>query len=104
MSARAIRGERYTLYGRPGSGSSCVEAMLALTGVNHAIVDIAKDDSDALARLRALNPLGQVPTLVLPSGEIMTESAATMIFLAELAPAKKLAPRRAIRCAPVSCA
>lgn len=92
MSARAIKGERFTLYGRPGSGSSCVEAMLALTGANHEIVDIAKADAEALARFTALNPLGQVPTLVLPSGETMTESAAILIHLADLAPARKLAP------------
>jgi len=92
MSARAIKGERYTLYGRPGSGSSCVEAMLALTGANHAIVDIGKADTQAQDRLKALNPLGQVPTLVLPSGETMTESAAILIHLADLVPAKKLAP------------
>lgn len=92
MGARAIRGEKYVLYGRPGSGSSAVEAMLALTGVNHDVVDIGKADAQALERLAALNPLGQVPVLVLPGGEVMTESAAMLILLADSHPAKGLAP------------
>lgn len=86
MGARAIWGEKYVLYGRPGSGSSAVEAALALAGVNHEVVDISKADADALARLKALNPLGQVPVLVLPGGEIVTESAAMLLLLAELSP------------------
>ncbi|MBK8456819.1 MAG: glutathione S-transferase family protein [Phyllobacteriaceae bacterium] len=92
MGARAIKGGKYTLYGRPGSGSAAVEAMLELTGVNHQTIDVGKADAEALAKLRALNPLCQVPTLVLPSGEIMTESAAMLVFLADLAPKSGLAP------------
>jgi glutathione S-transferase len=43
-------------------------------------------------RLLKLNPLGQVPVLVLPDGSTMTESAAMAIYLADLKPAAGLAP------------
>ena len=43
-------------------------------------------------RLLALNPLGQVPTVLMPDGTIMTESAAIVLHLADLAPSCGLAP------------
>ena len=55
--------------------------------------DIAWDDVGPNSeRLAALNPLGQVPTLVLPDGAVMSESAAMLLHLAETAPRAKLAP------------
>ena len=33
-----------------------------------------------------MNPMRQIPTLVLPDGEVMTESAAILIYLADLHP------------------
>jgi GST-like protein len=50
----------------------------------------AGDISDeAMARI---NPMRQVPALVLPNGELMTESAAILIHLADSHPAARLAP------------
>jgi len=92
MGARPIDSDRFTLYGRPGSGSSSVEATLVLAGLDHVVIDVDKADEAALARLRQLNPLGQVPTLVLPDGQVMTESAAILCYLAELNPDAELAP------------
>jgi GST-like protein len=43
-------------------------------------------------RLAALNPLSQVPTLVMHSGEIMTESGAIVLLLADRYPESGLAP------------
>jgi glutathione S-transferase len=83
----------YTLYGRLGSGSSACEAMLALTGLPHEIVDFERWEKGAPpAELLAANPLGQVPALILPNGRVMTESAAITLFLADLAPQAHLAP------------
>lgn len=45
--------------------------------------------AEAVARV---NPLQQVPALVLPSGELMTESAAILIHLADRHPAARLSP------------
>jgi GST-like protein len=76
-----------------GGGGLIVEAAYALAGVPLEIEDIAWDDvGPHSARLAPLNPLGQVPTLVLPSGGVMSESAAILLHLAERAPNARLAP------------
>jgi GST-like protein len=83
----------YVLYGAPGSGSVMVEAALTLVGAPWRLEDAAswKDvtDSPEMARV---NPMRQVPALVLPSGELMTESAAILNLLADSHPAARLAP------------
>ena len=43
-------------------------------------------------RLLSLNPLGQVPTLVCPGGQVMTESAAMVLHLNDRTPAAGLLP------------
>ncbi len=85
---------RMTLYGAPGWGSTLVEAMLAVADIPYDFVDVEGFDRPGPARdtLIALNPLAQVPTLVLPDGTVMTESAAIALLLAELAPDAPLAP------------
>lgn len=82
------------LYGTLGSGSAACEAALALSGLDHELIDLAKWDKDGPAPkvLTAINPLGQVPVLALPDGSVMTESAAILIHVADLAPASGLAP------------
>ena len=54
-------------------------------------VDYTQDGPER-DRLLALNPLGQVPTLVLPNDEVMTESAAIILLLHDRAPHAELAP------------
>ena len=83
----------YRVYGAPGSGSTAVEAALTLIGAPYAVAEFAPFDSaeDAEA-LAPVNPMRQVPALVLPSGELMTESAAILIHLAERHPQARLAP------------
>ena len=72
------------LYGTPGWGSAIVEAMLALVGEPYEFVDVENFDrpGDAQERLVAVNPLRQVPTLVLDDGEVLTETAAIALWLA----------------------
>jgi GST-like protein len=76
----------HTLYARPGWGSAIVELQLAHYAIPHEIIDL--DDlfasEAARARLAPLNPITQVPTLVLPNGEVLTESAAITLHLADL--------------------
>lgn len=73
----------YKLYARPGAGS-VVEAILAEVGADYEIHEVIREPNrkppDYLLKL---NPLGQVPTLILPTGEVMTESAAIAIYLAD---------------------
>ena len=85
---------RMTLYGVPGWGSTIVEAMLAVAGIDYDFVNVEGFDRPGPERDRliALNPLAQVPTLVLADGAVMTESAAIALLLAELAPEAPLAP------------
>lgn len=84
---------RYKLYGRPGSGSAACEAVLALSGLPHDIIDLERWPlGGAPVEILAISPLGQVPALVLPSGSSMTELAAICLYLADLAPGAGLAP------------
>ena len=84
----------YELYGAPGWGSTIVEALLTWCGAEFRFEDVSGFDSagPARERLMALNPLAQVPTLVLPGGEVMTESVAIALLLAEEYPNAGLAP------------
>jgi glutathione S-transferase len=83
----------FTLYSRPGSGSAAVEALLAELGVGFHLVDLPRHgDGPIPPDFYALNPRGEVPILRLPNDTLMTESAAMMIYLADLHPAAGLAP------------
>lgn len=84
----------YTLWGRPGWGSALVEAQLDWYGLPFAyetVGDLFKDP-DAKARLQKVNPLAQVPTLVMPDGSIMSESAAITLLLADVTGSESLVP------------
>ena len=84
----------YRLYGRAGWGSAIVEAQLAWYGLPYAfepVGDLFKEP-DARARLEKVNPLAQVPTLVLPDGGVMSESAAITLLLADIAGTDSLVP------------
>ena len=71
-----------TLYGTQGSGSAAVEAALAIAGVEARLVDAASwQESPGLDELKRINPLAQIPTLVLDDGSVVSESAAILIHL-----------------------
>ena len=83
----------YVVYGARGSGSTAVEAALTLIGAPFDVVERAPFDSAADAEaLAPVNPMRQVPALILPGGELMTESAAILVHLAERHPEAGLAP------------
>ena len=72
----------YTLYGFTGSGSAAVECALEMTGADYRIVEAASwEQNEALAELERVNPLKQIPTLLLPDGTVLTESAAILMHL-----------------------
>lgn len=82
-----------TLYGAKASGSVAVEATLTLLGISYRLVEAETwVAAEARERVAPVNPMRQVPTLVLPSGEVMTESAAILIDLADRHPSSGLAP------------
>jgi len=84
----------YTLFARPGWGSVLVEAQLAWYGLPFVIEEVDDLFASAAARerLATVNPVAQVPTLVLPDGEMMTESAAITLYLADTAGSTALVP------------
>lgn len=83
----------YTLYGSRGSGSASIEAALILCNAKWKRVDAASwTPGPGFEELKKHNPLGLVPTLVLPDGSVMTESAAILIHLAEAFPQSGLLP------------
>jgi GST-like protein len=82
-----------TVYGAEGSGSIAVEAALTLLGTPYDLIEGATwDDESARERVAGTNPMRQIPTLVWPDGEIMTESAAILIDLADRHPESRLSP------------
>jgi len=97
--------EAYTLYGSRGSGSAAVELGLQACGLPYRQVRASTWEPDsALEALRNVNPLQQIPALVLPDGSVMTESAAILLHLGldvpagrHLLPADPMARAQAIR-------
>ena len=83
----------FIVYGAKRSGSAPVEATLTLLGLPYEVVEAPTWESDEQrAKVAAVNPLRQIPALVLPSGEALTESAAILMWLAEQHPEARLAP------------
>ena len=82
-----------TVYGSEASGSVAVEAALTLLGIEYALVEGATwDEPEARERVAPVNAMRQIPTLILPSGEVLTESAAILMWLADRHPQARLAP------------
>jgi GST-like protein len=84
----------YTLYARAGWGSALTEAQLAWYGLPYRLEEVGDlfQEQGAGDKLRAANPLMQVPTLVLPDGQVMTESAAITLHLADVTRRDELVP------------
>ena len=82
-----------TLFGSPGSGSAAVEMALRAADVDYEFVRASSwEPKSAKKRLLGVNPLGQIPTLVLLDGTVLTESAAILISLGLQYPAAELLP------------
>jgi GST-like protein len=70
------------LFGAPGSGSAAIEMRLRQLGLPYRVERAASwEPGPGFERLKTLNPLGQIPTLLLPGGQLLTESAAILIHL-----------------------
>jgi GST-like protein len=83
----------YTLFGTKGSGSAAAEAALTLAAVEFTSIDAASwEPGPGRDELVRVNPLCQIPTLRLPDGSVLTESAAILIHLGLQHPASGLLP------------
>ncbi|MDB5394493.1 MAG: Glutathione S-transferase, N-terminal domain [Rhodospirillales bacterium] len=86
----------YQLFGRRGWGSVLAEAQLAWYALPYKIeeVDDLFASEAARERLAKVNPVAQLPTLVMPDGSVMTESAAITLYLAEITNGALVPPPR----------
>ncbi|MDP1734055.1 MAG: glutathione transferase GstA [Sulfuritalea sp.] len=82
------------LYYSPGACSLSPHIALAEAGLAYTTekVDLITKKTETGADFFAVSPAGYVPALVLDNGEILTEGPAIVQYIADLAPAKKLAP------------
>ncbi len=81
-----------TLYGSQSTASLVVHWLLIELDIEHELVmlDFDRNEQKSPEYLR-LNPQGRVPTLLI-DGQVLTESAAIAMQLADLHPQAKLAP------------
>jgi glutathione S-transferase len=83
----------YGIYGDKGSGAFAVEAALAEAGCDYRFEAISLEKNEQRSEaFRAINPSGKIPALKLPSGEIVTESSALLLTVADRYPEAKLLP------------
>lgn len=80
---------RYTLYTGKRSGAASVEVIVAALGLDVELREAApwtEPVGPYYEELKGINPLAQLPTLVTPGGEILTESVAVLWTLLERHP------------------
>ena len=83
----------YRLYWARNTGAFAPEAAMTLAGVPFERLAVDTDAGEHQGEAyRRLNPMGQVPLLILPDGTAMTESAAMLLHLADRFPEAGLAP------------
>src|SRR5262249_19465664 len=82
----------WRVLGCKGCGSTIVEAALVLCDIAYEREELDYTNPEQRAKLAAVNPLAQVPALVMPDGGVMTESAAIVLHLDELVPEAGLLP------------
>jgi GST-like protein len=85
----------YQLHGSDGSGSGIVEMALAELGVAYELHEVSlRTEQQRSSEYAQLNPQRKLPTLITPSGEVLTESAAIVLVLEERHPDAGLLPAR----------
>jgi GST-like protein len=82
----------WKMMGCRGCGSAIVEAALVLAKIPYVREEVDYDTTEGHDRLAQVNPLAQVPTVVLPDGTVMTESAALVLYIDGLVPELGLIP------------
>jgi glutathione S-transferase len=82
------------LFFSPGACSLSPHIALREAGLDFTLerVDIRQKQTASGADFRTINPKGYVPALQLDNGAVLTEGPAIVQYIADLAPASKLAP------------
>jgi glutathione S-transferase len=83
----------YKLYWATGSGAMAPQALFEEIGAEYEkiVIDFEKEEHKSEAFL-SVNPMGQIPALVLPDGTLMTETAAMLAHIVDRHPEAKLGP------------
>jgi glutathione S-transferase/GST-like protein len=83
----------YKLYWSEGSGAMAPQALFEEIGAEYEkiVIDVEKGEHKN-AEFLSVNPMGQIPALVLPDGTLMTETAAMLVHIVGRHPEAKLAP------------
>jgi GST-like protein len=86
----------YTIFGDKGSGAFSAEAVLAEAGAPYEFHFVSLEKMEQKKpEFLAINPSGKVPALRLPEGEVITESAAILLTIADHFPNARLLPTQA---------
>lgn len=85
-----------TLYYHRGACSTSNHFALEEAGVSYQAIEVHLDRADdpIAIKVRELNPMAMTPVLVLEDGTVLTQNAATLAYIADLVPEKKLLPAR----------
>jgi glutathione S-transferase len=85
-----------TLYYHRGACSTSNHIALEDAGVHYQAIEVNLDrpDDPIANKVRELNPMAMTPVLVLEDGTVLTQNAATLAYIADLVPEKKLLPAR----------
>jgi GST-like protein len=82
----------WRVLGCRGCGSAIVEAVLVLAKIPYDREEVDYATPEGHDKLVEVNPLAQVPTVILPDGTVMTESAAIVLYIDGLVPELGLVP------------
>ncbi|MBP1848707.1 glutathione binding-like protein [Rhizobium halophytocola] len=85
-----------TLYYHRGACSTSNHFALEEAGLPYQAIEVHLDrlDDPLTVKLRSLNPMAMTPVLLLEDGGILTQNAATLSYIADMAPERELMPRR----------
>jgi GST-like protein len=84
--------QTWRVMGCRGCGSAIVEAALVLAKIPYDREEVNYETKEGHDQLAKLNPLAQVPTVLLPDGTVMTETAALVLYIDGLVPELSLIP------------
>jgi glutathione S-transferase len=83
----------HTLYYMPGACSLCPHIVLHEAGLSFKLDKVNRDKTTESGQdYNAINPKSYVPALIMNNGQLLTEVAVIVQYLADLVPNKKLAP------------
>ena len=87
----AMNAGRPTLFTMPGTCALSVHIALKWTGADYAL-QVMKRGANREPSFLAMNPAGQVPTVKLEDGRVLTEAHAILLWVADSRPESGLAP------------